>query len=83
MTGREATFANKMAAAGEQASELNNLDSLFSPKDEQLTALEAFMQKKDVFDISTDVTCFVALIGCRSIQLRPQAFMSVSVGNSS
>jgi hypothetical protein len=56
MTGREATFANKMAAAGEQASELNNLDSLFSPKDEQLTALEAFMQKKDVFDISTDVT---------------------------
>ena len=60
-------------------------------------ALKAFVVKKDVFDIlrhyfvkvnltnsSTwrHVTCFIALIGCESVQLRGEVFWSAPVHNT-
>ena len=63
---------------------LTKLDGIVSLKEEQTTALKAFVDKKDVFAVLLTgfgkrliyVTRFVALIGCRSTQLRPVAFWS-------
>ena len=76
-----------MAAAGELrcvdssiASVIEDIDSTFILKEEQRTAIKAFVNRKDVFSIlptgfgKTYVTYSVALIGCRCIQLSAEAF---------
>ena len=67
----------------------NGLDGIFTLNEDHTTALKAFVVKKDVFDVlrhyfvkvnltnsSTwcQVTCFMALIGCMSVQLRLKVF---------
>ena len=48
---------------------LNKLDGIYFQQ--QMTALKAFVQKKDYFVTQCCVTCFLAMIGCRPIQLGP------------
>ena len=71
-----------MAAAGELRcvdaaieSVLEDIDSAFILKEEQRNAIKAFVDRKDVqMRRLTYVTYYVALIGCRSIQLSEEVF---------
>ena len=65
---------------------LENIDSTFILKEEQRNAIKAFVDRKDVFAVLPTGFCksliyqlarftyYVALIGCRSIQLSEEAF---------
>src|SRR4029434_2109464 len=64
-------------------------DSAFILKEEQRNAIKAFVDRKYVFAVLPTgfdkslifqlalVTCYVVLIGCRSIQLSEEAFFSL------
>ena len=63
----------------------NKLDSIFSSKEEQTTARKAFVEWEDVFfrSLSSASPLIVAVIGCRPIQLLPEAYWSAPVVVSS
>ena len=56
----------------------NKLGGIFSRKEGQMTALKAFVEEKHIFSVAQSPD-FIAMIGCRPIQLRPEAFWSVPV----
>ena len=76
-----------MAAAGELRcvdstikSVLEDIDSALILKEEQRNVIKAFVDRKYVFAVLPtgfcQLTYYVALIGCRSIQLSKEAFFS-------
>ena len=56
---------------------LEDIDSALILKEEQRNAIKAFVDRKYVFAVlPTGFGNYVALIGCRSIQLSKEAFFS-------